>query len=108
MDRLERELELKLSSSEHELCSVQVQAKSKPLSRDALNLCNIYFTTDLNMLTFGCAAQSTAQGTWCSEKRDEKLSYRTLQFDKLTNFYTSFVQNIAAVAAWPLERVNSA
>lgn len=52
MDRLEWEVELKLGSSEHQLCLVQVQVENKALSGAALDLCNIYSTTDLNVLTF--------------------------------------------------------
>lgn len=51
MDRLEWEVELKLGSSEHELCLVQVRVENKALSGAALYLCNIYSTIDLNVLT---------------------------------------------------------
>lgn len=76
--------------------------------RGALDLCNICFTTDLNVLSFGCVAQSTLQGMWCSEKPMKNCPREPCYFNKLTNFYTSFVLNIAAMAAWPLERANSA
>lgn len=68
MDRLEWEMELKLSNSDHELCLVQVQVENKVLSGGALDLYDICFATGLNVLAFGCVARSTLQGTWCSEK----------------------------------------
>lgn len=108
MDRLEWEVEFKLSNSEHELYSMQVLMENKALSGGDLDLCNICFTTDINVLTFGCVAQSISQGTWCSEKLRKNCPTEPCYFNKLTNFYTSFVLNIAAMAAWPLERANSA
>lgn len=81
MDRLEWEVELKLGSSEHELCLVQVQVENKALSGAAC-ICVIF----IPQLTLTCSlsAQSTSKDTRCSEK----LAYRALQFYKLTNFYT--------------------
>lgn len=46
----------------------QCKVESKALPGGASGLCGICSTADLNVLAFGCAAQSTPQAAWCFEK----------------------------------------